>query len=186
MARAAGSTSLSAASVIVALAGLTKHDDARGCRHHLTQQFASLCRQLSREKIDPGQIAARRGEAGDKTKPDRLVADIEHDGDRRGCRLGLQRRGQTKSNDDRNSPANQFGGERRQPLRLVSAPAVFDRNVLNPRANLPPFAIANAALPCNTKNAPCSFPCNTKNAPCSLVRENSFQNLETIRKLDRQ
>ena len=76
-----------------------------------------------------------------KTKPNRLVANIEHDGDRRGCRLGLQRRGRTKSNDDRNSPSNEFGGERRQQLRLVLGPAVFDRNVFTRAPTLPLFAI---------------------------------------------
>src|ERR671937_186239 len=63
-----------------------------------------------------------------------------------------------------------------------------------------------AAPPCNTKNAPCSFPalpkrcslllpCITqkmlpapslhypKDAPCSLAREDSFEDVETLRKL---
>jgi hypothetical protein len=40
----------------------------------------------------------------------------------------------------------------------------------------------HTALRCNTQNAPCSVPALPKNPPCSLVRENSFQSLETIRK----
>ena len=47
-----------------------------------------------REEIDPREVAARPVEAGDKTEPDRVVADSEDDGDRRGCRLGREcRRG---------------------------------------------------------------------------------------------
>jgi hypothetical protein len=87
-------------------------------------------------------------------------------GNRLGCRLGLQRRGRT--NDDRNSPANQFGGERRQPLRLVLGPAGIRSQRSHPPPNPATIRNCNAALPCNTKNAPWSFPCNTKNAPCSL------------------
>ena len=44
------------------------------------------------EEIDPCQVAAWPGEAGDKTKPDRVFGRHEDDGDRRGCRLGRKRR----------------------------------------------------------------------------------------------
>jgi hypothetical protein len=33
--------------------------------------------------------AARPGEAGDNTKPDRVFGDTERDGDRRGCRYDI-------------------------------------------------------------------------------------------------
>jgi hypothetical protein len=35
-----------------------------------------------------GQITARPGDAGDKTKPDRVIVDQKDDRDRRGSRLG--------------------------------------------------------------------------------------------------
>jgi hypothetical protein len=38
------------------------------------------------EKIDACQVAARAGEAGDETKPDRVFAGDEDDRDRRGRR----------------------------------------------------------------------------------------------------
>ncbi len=49
------------------------------------QKLQPLRHQFAREKIDPCEVAARPGEAGDKTKPDRLIADVKDDGDRRGC-----------------------------------------------------------------------------------------------------
>jgi hypothetical protein len=52
------------------------------------QQFQPLYGQLSPEKIDPSQVAAGAGEAGDKTSLDGIVAGDENDGDRRGCCLG--------------------------------------------------------------------------------------------------
>ena len=71
---------------------IDEHGNASGCGHQLAQEFQPLCGQLATEKIDPCQVAARPGEAGDKTKPDRVFADDEDDGDRRGCRLGRERR----------------------------------------------------------------------------------------------
>ena len=95
-------------------------------------------------------------------------------GHRHGCDLGLQRRGRTKRNDDRNSASNQFGGERRQRLRLILGPAVFDRDVFNPRAN--PVTIRNPTLlfSLQYQNSPCFLPANTKKAPCSLGQGEPF------------
>jgi hypothetical protein len=48
---------------------------------------------LLAEKIDAGRVATRPGEAGDKTKLDRVFTDTEHDGDcRRRC-FGRKRGG---------------------------------------------------------------------------------------------
>jgi hypothetical protein len=41
------------------------------------QQVEPLCRQLTAEKVDPCQVATRPGEAGDKTKPDRVFGGNE-------------------------------------------------------------------------------------------------------------
>ena len=71
---------------------IDEHGNTSGCGHQLTQEFQPLCRQLGREKIDARQVAARPGEARDKTKPDRVFGDTEDDGDRRGCCLGRERR----------------------------------------------------------------------------------------------
>jgi hypothetical protein len=48
------------------------------------QQVEPLCRQLTAEKVDPRQVAARPGEAGDKTERDRVLGGNKGDRDRRG------------------------------------------------------------------------------------------------------
>ena len=55
-----------------------------GCGHQLAQEFQALCRQLDREKIDPRQVSARPGEAGDQPELERVGSDEEDDRDRRG------------------------------------------------------------------------------------------------------
>ena len=57
------------------------------------QQVEPLCRQLTAEKVDPRQVAAWPGKAGDKTELDRVLGGNKGDRDRRGCRLGSGRRG---------------------------------------------------------------------------------------------
>ena len=96
---------------------IDEHGNASGSGHQLTQQFQPLCRQLAVEKIDACHVAARPGEAGDKTEPDRVFGDGEDDGDRRGCRLGRKRRQGASGRDDHGDlSANQFGRQRRQPI----------------------------------------------------------------------
>ena len=107
-----------------------EHGNASGCRHHLTQEFQPLGHHLSRENIDTCQVAARPGKASDKTKPDRVIADVEDDGDRRGCRLGRDRRTISNCCDHGDLAANQFGRQRGQPIELTLRPAVLDRYVL--------------------------------------------------------
>jgi hypothetical protein len=55
------------------------------------QKCQSLYVHLIRKKIDPRQISAWPGEAGDKTKLDRVFADPEDNRDRRGRRFGCKR-----------------------------------------------------------------------------------------------
>ena len=45
---------------------IDEHGNTNGPGHQLTQEFQALRRQLSREKIDPREVAARPGQAGDK------------------------------------------------------------------------------------------------------------------------
>ena len=72
---------------------IDEHRDTSRCGYQFAQDFQSLGYKFDREKIDPRDIAARPREAGNQTEPDRIIADIEDDGDGRGCRLGRQRRG---------------------------------------------------------------------------------------------
>src|SRR5262249_4568908 len=77
------------------------------------------------------EVAARTGEAGDKTKLDWVFGGDENDGNRPGCRLCRQRHSRTSERGDHcNLPANQVGRQRRQSIDLIFAPAVYDRDVL--------------------------------------------------------
>jgi hypothetical protein len=87
-------------------------------------------RQFRRKKVDAGQIAARPSEARDKAHPDWIFGDREDDRDRR-RRLGRSLRcGTSARGDHSDSPANQIGRQRRQPIDLIVGPAVFDSYVL--------------------------------------------------------
>jgi hypothetical protein len=69
---------------------IVRFDEQRntgGPRHHFPQKFKPFRRQFLREPIDACHVAAWPGDAGDKTKPDRVFAGTEDDGKRRGCRL---------------------------------------------------------------------------------------------------
>src|SRR5215510_14071461 len=94
------------------------------------QQVEPLCRQLTAEKVDPRQVAARPGEAGDKTEPDRVLGRNKGDRDRRGCRLGSGRRGGRARDDYGDLSANQFSRQLRQSIVLVLGEAVDDYYVL--------------------------------------------------------
>src|SRR5262249_41913774 len=94
------------------------------------QQVEPLCRQLTAEKVDPRQVAARPGEAGDKTEPDRVLGGNKGDRDRRGCRLGSGRRSGRARGDYSDPPANQFGRQFRQSIVLVLGETVDDCYVL--------------------------------------------------------
>jgi hypothetical protein len=89
-----------------------------------------FCRQLGGEEIDAGRVAARSGEAGDEPKPDRVLGNQEHNGNCFG-RLGCDdRSGRAGRNDHADTPANELGRQRRQPIRLILGPAKLDRDVL--------------------------------------------------------
>src|SRR5262245_28091187 len=94
------------------------------------QQVEPLCRQLTAEKVDPRQVAARPGEAGDKTEPDWVLGGNKGDRDRRGCRLGSGRRGGRARGDYGDLSANQFGRQLRQSIVLVLGKTVDDCYVL--------------------------------------------------------
>jgi hypothetical protein len=109
---------------------IDEHCHARRSRHQLTQEFQPLRRQLTAEEINPCQVAARLGEAGDKTEPDRVFGRDEDNRDRRGCRLGGQRRRTICGSDHRDPTGHQFAGHRRKPIDLVLGKAIGDRHVL--------------------------------------------------------
>jgi len=61
--------------------------DAGRSGYQLVQERQLLRHQFGIEEIDPRQVAARSGEARDKTEPHRVFAGDEENRDRRGRRL---------------------------------------------------------------------------------------------------
>src|SRR5262249_1138210 len=76
------------------------------------------------------QVAARLGEAGDKAEPDRVLGRDEDNGDRRGCRLGGQRRRTICGSYHRDPTGHQVAGHRREPISLVLGKAIEDHHGL--------------------------------------------------------
>jgi hypothetical protein len=104
---------------------IDQHGNTGRFGHQLAQELQALRCQLDIEHIDAGQVAAGPGEAGDKTKPDRILADHEDDGDRRGRCLGRDRRRGARAGNDHGDPAaNQVGCQLRQTIHLALGPAV--------------------------------------------------------------
>jgi hypothetical protein len=86
---------------------------------------------LTREKIDPRQVAARPRQAGDKTEIDRVFADAEDDRDRRGRSFGyLCSKVSGRRGDDRHATVHEVGHERRKAIELAPQPVVLHRYVL--------------------------------------------------------
>jgi len=94
------------------------------------QEPQPLGRHFLDQEIDAGRVAARPGEAGDKTKPDRVLADAEDDRDRRCCRFGRERGRVADRGDDGHLLANEIGQQRRQAIVLALQPGILDRHVL--------------------------------------------------------
>src|SRR5262245_39622656 len=111
--------------------GIDEHGHPSQAAHQLAQKLQPLCRQLVRKKVDPGQVAAGPGKARDETSSDWVVADVENDGNGRGCRLGRERRQVPPEGGDHcDAAANEVGHQRRKSIGLVVGPTVLYRDVL--------------------------------------------------------
>jgi hypothetical protein len=107
-------------------------EKADQCRfgYCLAQGFELLCPQRIDQEADPGDIAARPIQAGDKPQLDRIATDCNEDGN--GCRAWLScdgRRNSAHRHDERDLVTDQLGCKRRQSIILLLRPAVFERNV---------------------------------------------------------
>ena len=110
---------------------IDEHGNTNGLGHQVMQQPQPLGRHLAGEKIDAGRVAAGPGEAGDKTKLDRVFADAEDDRDRRCCSFGRERSGRDAGRGDHgHTAADQIGHQCRQAIVLALQPVVLDRHVL--------------------------------------------------------
>jgi hypothetical protein len=95
------------------------------------QEPQPLGRNLLEKIIGAGRVAARPGEAGDKTKLDRVFADAEDDRDRCGRSFGrLGSKVAAGRGDNGHSAADEVGHERRQAIELALQPMVLHRHVL--------------------------------------------------------
>ena len=99
--------------------------------HHVMQKPQPLLHHLVGEKIDAGRVAARPGEARDKTKLDRVLGDTEDDRYRRCRSFGRNRSRRVAGRNDRGDlAADQVGHQRRQPIVFVPQPVVIDLYIL--------------------------------------------------------
>jgi hypothetical protein len=110
---------------------IEEHGNASGAGHQFAQEPQPLRPQLCGEKIDAGRVAARPGEADDKTKLDGVLADAEDDRDHGGCSFGRQSGELTaRCGDHVHLTLHKLGRQLRQPIDLTFGVAVFDRHVL--------------------------------------------------------
>src|SRR5262249_12856023 len=87
--------------------------------------------QLSREKIDPRQVSAWPGEAGNKTKLDRVFADAEDDRDRRGRSFRCKRSKVAGwRSDNGHATTHEVSHESRKAIELALQPVILHRYVL--------------------------------------------------------
>ena len=103
-------------SLIARLTGLISNGHPSGLGHQLAQKCQPLRSQLSREKIDPRQVSARSGEAGDETQLDRVLGDAEDDRYRRGRSFGCHRSLREWDGNHGHASADQVGHERRRAI----------------------------------------------------------------------
>ena len=80
--------------------------------------------------IDAGQRCRPAGRDWRQDQSDRVFADAEDDRDRRGRRLGRQRRSVAEAGDHGDLPSNQIGCQLRQPIEVTLGPAIYDRDVV--------------------------------------------------------
>ena len=84
------------------------------------QKCQPLGGDLPSEKIDPRQVSARPGEAGDKTELDRVFADAEDDRDRRGRSFGGKRSSVAGwRGDNGDTTTHEVRHERRKAIELA-------------------------------------------------------------------
>lgn len=86
----AGRLQFSQRDVAGRFAWVDEYSYANRVRRQGMQELQPLCGQLRRQNAHACHIAARLGEAGDKTQIHRVIGGIKDDGKRRGCCLGRQ------------------------------------------------------------------------------------------------
>src|SRR5262245_12986312 len=117
-------------SLDVGISGIDEEADYSCGGDEFAQHLKPFRRERHLHKADAGDIAARSVEALNKTKADRVGANVEYDGDcRSGIPRGCQRCRPTNCNDKGNLPVDQIRRERGQPIKLALGPAKLHRQV---------------------------------------------------------
>src|SRR5262245_40373717 len=94
------------------------------------QEFQPFRLELVGEHVDASEVAARPGEAADKTEPDGILSDQENDGNRCGSRFGGERCSRASRRDNQGSlPADQLGCHLCQTIEMILRPSVDDRHI---------------------------------------------------------
>jgi hypothetical protein len=91
------------------ITGVDKYRNTNGIRYQVVQESQPLVRYFIDEKVDARHVAARSGEACNKTLPDRIFTDPEDDRDLRRCRFGRLRGRGARRGDHGHLPADQVG-----------------------------------------------------------------------------
>src|SRR5262249_42845029 len=94
------------------------------------QEPEPLGHRLLDEKIDACHVAAGSREAADKAKPNRVLADGEHDRNPRCRRFGRLRGRGAGRVDHGDLSADQIGQQRRQAIILALKPVILHRHIL--------------------------------------------------------
>jgi hypothetical protein len=141
-----------------ALAPFHQQGDHPSTRNQLGQQLKPLGRQLFECKVDPREVTAWPGEAGDQPVRDRVGPTPEDDRDRRGRTFRGKRRRRVARHDQIDLAADEVGGQCRQLIVMALRPAVFDRQILS----LDVAGFAQSLADRGQKN--CSSPAGTEDA----------------------
>ena len=109
---------------------IDEHCHTSSSGYQLPQQFQSLRRQLCIEEIDPCQVAARSGEAGDKAKPTGSPPTAKMMGIVVVAALTANAHWQLQVAITATRLRTRFSRECWQSIVLILGPTVFDRDVL--------------------------------------------------------
>jgi hypothetical protein len=102
-----------------------------GCaRHQFVQQLQLLCIHFHAQVGHACEVASRPVQAGDKSNGHGVEPSLEHDRNRRGCRLGRKCSGGAARGDHGHPAADQLGRQRRQSSGFILRPTIFDCDVL--------------------------------------------------------
>ena len=110
---------------------IDQHSDTNGFGRKLMKKSQPFRNNFTDEGIHAGSVAARMGETGNKAELDWVLADAEHDGDRRSRRFGCERCGRTdRRGYDGNRAADEISDERGEAIVAAIEPMVLDRYIL--------------------------------------------------------